>query len=228
MTSPEHGPADGGEHRPRRGHALAWILIFLGVLLTISNLYGISEGVFFIVLGAAFLAGYLSNRSYGLLIPAMILIGLGFGLQVADWYLLRIDDLWVPLFIGFGFMAIWFVDHLTWKQSTTWPLWPGGILVVIGIWGIALETGFFRDIWWEFTEILGQWWPVLLILWGVWLLVRGRSPAGEPEQVPPASAAPAPGQSEAPDAGTEPAEAEEDRPPEDELRSGPLGGGESD
>ncbi len=197
MVSPDSSTESGGIRPPRRGHALAWVLIVLGILLTISNLFGISEGIFFIVLGAGFLAGYLTNRSYGLLIPAMILIGLGLGIQVADWYVLRIDELWVPFFIGLGFMAIYLIDRLTWHQSSTWPLWPGGILVIIALWGIALETGFFRDIWWEFTDLLGEWWPVLLILWGVWLLLRGRRGAvaaaavGPAPSPPPAEAAPA-------------------------------------
>jgi len=221
MTSPETEPAAAGEQHPRRGHALAWILIFLGILLTVANLYGISEGIFFIALGAAFLAGYFSNRAYGLLIPAMILMGLGLGIQVADWYLFRVADSWVPFFLGIGFMAIWFVDRITWKQSSTWPLWPGGILVVIGTWVIALETGFFRQFWWDFTELLGQWWPVLLILWGLWLLVRGRSAAPD-ESIADDRGAGTDATPVVADAGDEPAPSPAAGPGD-----GPLGGGEN-
>ena len=151
-------------------HGTGWVLIALGALLLAGNLFHISGGIFLIVLGGAFLAGYFTNRSYGLLIPAMILIGLGIGVMFEEWRYFDLHDFAVPLFLGLGFISIYLIDRFSWHQSSTWPLWPGGILVIIALWGIAIETGLFRDIWWEMMDLFGTWWPVLLIIWGVYLL----------------------------------------------------------
>ena len=151
-------------------HGTGWVLIALGVLLLAGNLFHISGGIFLIALGGAFLAGYFTNRRYGLLIPAMILIGLGIGVLFEGWRYIDLHEFAVPLFLGLGFISIYLVDRFSWNQSSTWPLWPGGILVIIALWGIAIETGLFRDIWWEMTDLLGTWWPVLLIIWGVYML----------------------------------------------------------
>lgn len=170
-------PVEGGQGP--RSYTAAWVLIALGAILLASNLFDLSGGIFLIVLGAAFLMGFFSNRSYGLLVPAMILIGLGVGVTVSDLRIFYLDRNWIPLFLGLGFVAIYLTDQITWKQSTTWPLWPGGILVVIALFGIAIETGFFTDIWWEMTEFVGTWWPLALIIWGV-LLLRKREKVSEP------------------------------------------------
>jgi len=153
-------------------HGSGWVLIALGVLLLAGNLFHVSGGIFLIALGGAFLAGYFTNRRYGLLIPAMILIGLGIGVLFEDWRYFDLHDFAVPLFLGLGFISIYLIDRFSWNQSSTWPLWPGGILVIIALWGIAIETGLFRDIWWEMTDLFGTWWPVLLIIWGVYLLLK--------------------------------------------------------
>ncbi len=152
--------------RPMTG----WLLIALGALLLVGNLFHISGGLFLSALGGAFLAGYFSNRRYGLLIPAMILIFLGIGVMIEDARVFHLFGFEIPLLLGMGFMAIWLVDRFTWNQSSTWPLWPGGILVIIALWGIAVEANMFHDIWWEMMDFLGTWWPALLIIWGIFLL----------------------------------------------------------
>ena len=161
-------------------HGTGWVLIALGALLLVGNLFHLSGGIFLTALGGAFLAGYFTSRSYGLLIPAMILIGLGVGVMFEDWHFINLHGFEVPLILGLGFISIYLIDRFSWHQSSTWPLWPGGILVIIALWGIAIETGLFRDIWWEMTDLFGTWWPVLLILWGVYLLRKrgGRTDAG--------------------------------------------------
>ncbi|MFC1500284.1 hypothetical protein ACFL6T_04625 [Candidatus Zixiibacteriota bacterium] len=161
-------------------HGTGWVLIVLGALLLAGNLFHVSGGIFLIALGGAFLAGYFTNRTYGLLIPAMILIGLGAGVLFEEWRYFNLHDFEVPLFLGLGFISIYLVDRFTWHQSSTWPLWPGGILVIIAVWGIAVETGLFREIWWEMTDLFGTWWPVLLIIWGIYLL-RKRGEKAERE-----------------------------------------------
>jgi hypothetical protein len=173
-VSPDPEPfptADEMDDRPHRP-AAGWLLIVLGALLLLGNLFHISGGIFLIALGGAFLAGYFTNRRYGLLVPAMLLIGLGVGVIIDESRTFDLHGFEILLFLGLGFISIYLVDRFSWNQSTTWPLWPGGILVIIALWGIAVETGLFRDIWWEMMDLLGTWWPVLLIIWGVFLLRR--------------------------------------------------------
>lgn len=172
--SPDEAEVTPDPHRPGTG----WVLIVLGALLLLANLVHISEGVFLVALGGAFLAGYFTNRRYGLLVPAMILIGLGCGIMLEESRLFDLEGYEIPLLLGLGFMSIWLVDRFSWNQSSTWPLWPGGILVIIALYGIAVETGLFHDIWWEMMDVLGTWWPALLIIWGLFLL-RRRGSDGE-------------------------------------------------
>jgi hypothetical protein len=161
-------PAESGR---RGGVFLGWSLILLGVVLLLGMHFHISGGWFLLVLGGAFLAWYFESRNYGLLVPAGILLGLGLGVvlsEVRPWFF---DFEWELFWIGTGFVAIYIIDRVTWHQSTTWPLWPGGVLILISLWQSRWFEDLFDWLWWE---ILGDWWPVLLILWGVWLLRRGR------------------------------------------------------
>ena len=166
----------------REGHrATAWVLIALGGLLLLGNLLDIGGGIIFIVLGGAFIAGYFSTHNYGLLIPGMILLGLGIGISLSDLELLGFEGYWVVFCLGLGFVAIYLIDRVTWFQSGNWPLWPGGFLVLISVWGAAYEAGWIDDLWWELLDILEVWWPALLILWGI-LLMRRRKKTHESEQ----------------------------------------------
>ncbi len=178
-VTPEPEPIETDQEsidKPGRPMA-GWLLIAVGALLLIGNIFHLSGGLFLIAIGGAFLAGYFSNRRYGLLIPAMILIFLGLGVMIEDSRALYLYDFEVPLLLGLGFCAIWLVDRFTWNQSSTWPLWPGGILVIIALWGMAVEADLFHDIWWDIMDILGTWWPALLIIWGFFLLrKRGGHP----------------------------------------------------
>jgi len=162
--------------KPSGHFGAAWVLIVLGSLLLLGNLFDIGGSVLLIVLGGAFLAGYFTTRNYGLLIPAMILIGLGVGVLLSDLDLFRLEDHWVSFCLGAGFAAIYLVDLATWRQGGKWPLWPGGFLVLIGVIGAGVETGLFDELWWGFVDIAEVWWPVLLILLGARMLRRRREP----------------------------------------------------
>jgi hypothetical protein len=153
----------------------AWVLIGLGGLLILNNVIEISGGLILIALGAAFLVGYANSRNYGLLVPGMILLGLGVGQVVEDMNFFDLGAEWGPFWLGTGFVGIYLVDRFTWKQSTNWPLWPGGILVLIGLWEFLWELEVFGRFWWD---LVADWWPVALIIWGVYLL-RGRRNRGD-------------------------------------------------
>jgi hypothetical protein len=177
VGNPHHGAL-------RRGGFVGWFLILLGVVLLVINLFELTGSWILLAIGGAFLAWYLDSRNYGLLIPACILLGLGLASileGVRPWYF---DVEWTLLWIGLAFVAIYLVDRFTWHQSSTWPLWPGGILILISVWQTRWFSNLFDWLWWG---VLADWWPVLIILLGIWLLRRRRAPApfpGPPERPP--------------------------------------------
>jgi hypothetical protein len=80
----------------------AWVLIGLGGLLILNNVIEISGGLILIALGAAFLVGYANSRNYGLLVPGMILLGLGVGQVVEDMNFFDLGAEWGPFWLGTG------------------------------------------------------------------------------------------------------------------------------
>jgi hypothetical protein len=76
----------------------------------------------------------------------------------------------VPLGLGLGFCAIWFLHRAHW-----WALIPGGIIALAGLQDIASSNGFMREIWPNWGWNSGTWWPLLLVLAGIWLIASRRN-----------------------------------------------------
>jgi predicted membrane protein len=56
-------------------------------------------------------------------------------------------------------------------MTTHGRLWLGGLLILIGIVFLLENAGV-----WAFRDVVERFWPILLILWGVSILLRRRSP----------------------------------------------------
>jgi hypothetical protein len=141
-------------------------LIAVGVTLFTVQLLDLDASVIVLVIGLVFAAAFAVTRRYGLLIPAGILTGLGTGILLEHAGLVGEP---VVLGLGLGFLAIYGVDLLTTgarEPGRWWPLIPGGILTVIA----AAESTFGP----EGARVLERGWPVVLIVVGAWLLLRGR------------------------------------------------------
>jgi hypothetical protein len=136
-------------------------LIVIGLLLFWAERIeeGISQGALFFLIGSVFLGAYLYRREYGFLIPACILLGLGFW-QVAS----RALDVRSPLYLGLGcgFVAIFVVARVYEKRSDWWPLIPGGILLVMA----------FGDLG-DLFEYFFEHWPLALVVIGVLIVLGG-------------------------------------------------------
>ncbi len=133
-----------------------------------------------LLIGLVFLAAFLPQREYGLLIPGCIITGVGVGVVLTG----IVGDPWSGTAVLFslagGFIAIWVVSVLLrrvdrdWPRGTSrdavravwWPLIPGGILALVGV-IVLTETGFDSD--------LLRWWPLLLIGVGIVVLVSALS-----------------------------------------------------
>jgi len=161
----------------KNGSAVAGlILIALGVVFLIGQRVDLGGAFWLICIGTVFVVAYLGTRSYGLLIPGGILLGLGTG----EW----LDH--SQLGLGLGFISIFVIDCLVYragaatgaKLSHWWPLIPGVIIVI----GPLLQE--FRGI----RRIVRQWWPLVLIGIGIYVLLQGRKskPLAAAESGPPA------------------------------------------
>ena len=142
------------------------VLIALGVLFLLFQQVGVGGEAVVAVIGLVLLAGYAYTRNYGFLIPGGIMTGLGIGIILAARS--PGGGSAVLLGLGLGFLSIYVIARWRHMPAGWWPLIPGGVITVIGLLVAAGESGL--------LAAAGRWWPVVLILVGVYLLLR--RPAG--------------------------------------------------
>ena len=106
--------------RPTRDNkVLAYILIGLGALFLLSRIDVDTGWLWVGIIAAAFLYGYVRNKSYGLLVAGSVLTGVAVGLLLEEGWG------WNGAFLvslGIGFLAI---DRVEPRQSR-WPMYIAG------------------------------------------------------------------------------------------------------
>jgi len=154
------------------------ILIVVGLLLfTLQYVTGVAYSLIFLVAGGVFLIAYFNKRSYGLLIPACIMLGIGVG-RLGEEAALPVDDM-SQLGLGIGFVSIYIIDRLYRGRADWWPLIPGAILVVNGAGSGYVDIG----------RLISKGWPIILVIIGI-LFMTGklgtdhRKKGQDPEQGP--------------------------------------------
>jgi hypothetical protein len=143
------------------------LLVVVGVTLFAVQLLDLDADVIVLVIGLVFALAFAATRRYALLIPAGILTGLGSGIVLED---VGVRGEPVVLGLGLGFLAIYAADVLSSGARAPgrwWPLIPGAILTIIA----GAESTFGA----EGARVIQQAWPVVLIVAGAWLLLRGRA-----------------------------------------------------
>lgn len=147
-------------HRRTGGAVGGIILIIAGIFFLLANIFPRQVGPSFpLLVGLAFLTAYfLGQRNVGFLIPGGIIAGTGLGVLLAQLIPDRESGGIIVLCLGLGFIAIWLFE-----RGHQWALIPGGILVVIGAFVASSELAQLN---------LGRWWPAVLILVGLGVLVR--------------------------------------------------------
>lgn len=149
------------------------VLIVIGLGVLLSNLTGDRFGGSFIPLaiGLVFLVAYAATRKYGFLVPGGILTGVGAGVLAESLYGVTQSGTFVVIGGGIGFLAIYVLDLIVSGDGARWwPVVPGALMVLIGTTMLSGNQ--------ELTRQLGLWSPALLVLLGVWILVRRSRPAG--------------------------------------------------
>ena len=163
----------------QRGSALSrsflpLALITLGVVFLLGNL--VPErgrgGLLVLGLGVAFLIGRLTTGRYGYATPAGLLIAIGAFISLQDLRGLQGVTGAGSFFtlLGLGFGLVYAIGLRPWA---VWPLFPAAVLVALGLMlmGVA-SLGPLSSLTW-----IVAYWPVGLVLIGVWLLLRDALPA---------------------------------------------------
>jgi hypothetical protein len=117
-----------------------------------------------------FLVWGIVTRTSGLLVPGGILTGIGTGVYLMNALPLE-GDAEPGVFLlsfGGGFALITLLSAIFTEEIHWWALIPGGILATIG--GALYAGGIAQDV----LEIIGRFWPVALILVGIYILFRRR------------------------------------------------------
>jgi len=173
------------------GLVLFSILVALGGLIP-EVLFG---SLFIAVPGVVLLIIYFWRRIYPLLIPACYMIAIGLVIpvleSVPEGTEMKVVLVMAALMLAIGVasLAIFIVDRLYTRASNKWPLIPAlvgllsGGLLGFTAWGLGLTTA----QWHLLGEVLSDLWPLGLIVFGLWLVlrwaVRGRRTPENP--VPP-------------------------------------------
>ena len=134
-------------------------LILAGIgLLAVQFFEGISEAVVLFLIGGVFITGYLVIRSYWMLIPGCILMGLGLGSLGRESFLSLGESSLLGL--GFGFIAIFVISKIYEGTTHWWPLIPGTVMLLV-----AIPSAY------RLMEYRWQHWPLLLVVIGVFILI---------------------------------------------------------
>ncbi len=148
------------------GYLIAGTIILAVGISQIVDTYNllrvdISETIFLIGLGTAFLIIYFVKKIRGFIYGGCFLIAIGFFRLVNEIY--EYEIFWTfALFIGVSFYLIYLIE--TRKSNKKWPLILGTIFIVISLMSyLIVEDVITTSVW----EILSYIWPTLIILIGL-------------------------------------------------------------
>jgi hypothetical protein len=145
---------------------VAYLLILFGALFLIATFVPIGGGAVLLGLGLAFLVARLTTGRYGYAVPAGILTGLGAFVAFQEAGALPGDDGgWALVFLGLGFLAIY---PLGVRAGAYWPVIPGAMMIALGL--AQLDAVALAPL--AAYARVAQYWPVVLVLIGLWILAR--------------------------------------------------------
>jgi hypothetical protein len=148
------------------------ILAAFGLFLIISSWLGMDLSLVFLpALGVTFLVSGILTRKIGLLIPGGILVGIGAGAILMEKVVRNVGGEAQGGYFLLAFAAGWVLitlSALLIKSWTWWPLIPGGVLALVGWALLAGQKGL------EMLKYANYVWPVILIVVGLFLLLRRR------------------------------------------------------
>lgn len=153
----------------RRPYFLGIILIILGFILLLDkvDVFEYSWPMILILVGGAFLGSdYLNKQSRSTFVGLLLmLLGLAFlGIEY-DWFGWRLHDEWPVLLLAVG-LAFLFTSLIR-KEKRGMQV-PGTVITLLGLFFLAVEARWIDS---RFVDDVYDWWPLLLLGVGVWLIV---------------------------------------------------------
>ena len=175
MTTENVTPVEMKKTSPRTGLVAGMILILIGLLALVQQFVKLEwTGMAFLpALGLIFITAGLLKKKVGFLIPGGILAGIGVGAILVETLPLSetaTGAIFLLTFAG-GWVLISLLSLIVHRMDVReeiawWPFIPAGIMGLIGaailIGGQALKV----------LELLGQGWPVILIVVGLYIILR--------------------------------------------------------
>lgn len=155
------------DQSPNREWIGGAVLILLGLFFLVARFVPTIVPYIVLLVGLGLLGLFAVTRAYGVLIPAGIVTGVGTGIVLAARTSGQASGAVFMLSLGAGFLAVWVLGVLfRVRENHWWPLIPGGILTLIGV--ALAGSGTAQAL----LELLGNWWPLILIVVGGWLVIR--------------------------------------------------------
>jgi hypothetical protein len=132
--------ADG---RRREVVLAGFVVALIGTAALVSELYPEVDRYLPLVIGVGLLGAFVVGRWYAALVGGAILGGLGIGLVatrlIGD---VSLDGAGALLGLASGFLTIWIVSVLmSLAQRHWWPLVPGSVLLIVGLYVLAEAAG---------------------------------------------------------------------------------------
>ena len=145
-------------------------LIVIGAVLILIRQFHLSGPWFLYAVGVTFLLLYAASREYGFLIPGCIVTGVAAGIHLQEQATGILGTGLFFLGLGCGFLSIYGIDRLR-HPTPVWPLIPGGILTGFGLFFTGRALNWLPP---DTLQILGKFWPLILIIIGIYLIFRRR------------------------------------------------------
>jgi hypothetical protein len=122
-----------------------------------------------LTVGLGLLVLFLATKSNGALVAGGIVTGLGLGILVATNGSPEVGAAGIFICLALGFFLIWVLGLMFGLSDVRWwPLVPGSLLLAAGVVAASLGLG---------PRLMGiavDWWPLLLVIAGAYLLLHAR------------------------------------------------------
>jgi hypothetical protein len=146
------------------------MLVVAGLFILGNRLFPDLLPVLPLIIGLLFLGLFFLTRSVGAVVSGSVLVGVGIGILVVKGTDPDVGTGGFLISLAGGFFLAWILGILFAIRSLRWwPLLLGFVLLAIG--AVVTSGHMGKDL----IGAAADWWPVLLVLMGAWLLYRARS-----------------------------------------------------
>jgi hypothetical protein len=148
------------------------MLVVAGLFILGNRLFPDVLPVMPLIIGLLFLGLFFLTRSAWSAVAGSVLVGVGIGVLVVKGSDSDVGTGGFLISLAGGFFLAWILGLLFSIRSLRWwPIVPGLVLLVTG--AVVTSGHMGRDV----INAAADWWPLLLVLMGVFLLYRARSHA---------------------------------------------------